>query len=82
MIAFPDPRELTRVMSDALHEMGLPTMSFEQLVQLTTMEVLAEPSTLLPHAVEVTKQVNGILVDNGERRCFVRDDQTRLIVTY
>jgi hypothetical protein len=82
VIAFPDPRELTRVMSDALQEMGLTTMSFDRLVQLTTMTVLVEPSTLLPHAVEVSKQVNGILLENGERRVFNRGDETRLIFTY
>jgi hypothetical protein len=82
VIAFPDPRELTRVMSDALQEMGLTTMSFEQLVQITKMTVLAEPATLLPHAVEVSKQVNGILLENGERRVFNRGDVTQLIFTY
>jgi len=82
MVSFPDPRELTRVMSDALQQLGLPTLSFERLVQLTTMTVLADPATLLPHALEVSKQVEGILLDQGERRVFRRADQTQLIFTY
>ena len=69
-------------MSDALQQLGLATLSFERLVQLTTMTVLTDPATLLPQAVEVSKQVEGIMLDDGERRIFRRADQTQLIFTY
>jgi hypothetical protein len=82
VVSFPDPRELTRVMSDAMRQLGLTTLSFERLVQLTTMTVLADPTTLLPHALEVSKQVEGILLDAGVPRVFRRGDQTQLIFTY
>ena len=82
VVAFTDPSELTRVMSDALQQLGLTALSFERVVQLTMMTVLAEPTTLLPHAVRVSKQVDGILLDQGERRIFHRADHTQLIYTY
>lgn len=82
LTSFPDPRELTAVMSNALREMGLATMSFDRLIQLTRMELVTDPETLLPHAVEVSKRVDGILVADGERRVFRRSDETRLIFSY
>ena len=80
--SFPDPRELTAVMSDALREMGLATMSFDRLIQLNRMSVVTDPETLLPHIVEVSKRVDGILVADGERRVFRRLDETRLDFSY
>lgn len=82
LVSFPDPRELTRVMSEALQQMGLGTLSFERLVQLTRVTLLADPDTLLPHELVFSKSVDGILVEDGERRIFRRGDQTRLAFTY
>ena len=80
--SFPDPRELAAAMSDALRTVGLATMSFDRLIQLTRMEVVTDPETLLPHVVEVNKRVDGILVADGERRVFRRLDETRLVFSY
>ncbi len=82
LVSFPDPHELTRVMSDALQQMGLPQMSFERLVQLSQVTLLTDPATLLPHEVVVSKRVNGFLLDGGERKIFRRGDSTRLSFTY
>ena len=82
VVSFPDPRELTRTMSEALQQLGLTNLSFERLVQLNTMTVLTDPTTLLPQAIEVHKQVDGILLQDGRPTVFRRGDQTQLIFTY
>lgn len=80
--SFPDPRELTRAMSEALQEMGMPHLSFERLVQLSQVTLLTDPATLLPREAEILKRVDGILLDGGERKPFRRVDETHLRFTY
>jgi hypothetical protein len=81
MMSLANPEELARVMSDALADMGYP-MSFDGLAQHTEIELLVEPTTLLPRELTMSKIVQGILKDGGRERVFRRVDGLRLIYSY
>lgn len=82
MVAVPNPVEMNRVISNALADMGFPNLSFEGLAELSRVTLLTEPATLLPRELTISKLVEGILNDGGQRRVFRRFDQTRLVYTY
>jgi hypothetical protein len=82
ILSLPDPEELNRVMSEALADMGLPSMSFDGLAQHTQVELLAEAATLLPHELVMSKVVQGILKEGENSRVFRRVDGWRLVYTY
>jgi hypothetical protein len=82
MLSLPDPVEFNRVMNEAMVGMGLTTMSFDGLGQHTQLELLADPATLLPYELTLSKVVEGILKEGDNSRVFRRIDGLVLVYTY
>ena len=82
ILSLPDPEQLSSVMTKALADMGLPNMSFDGLAQHTQVELLADPATLLPRELVMSKIVQGILKEGDRSRVFRRVDGWRLVYTY
>lgn len=74
MLSFPDPVAMTETMTRALAEMGMGHLTFDGLVQETTVRLLADVETLLPHELVMGKSVDGRISENGESRPFRRFD--------
>jgi hypothetical protein len=82
ILSLPDPEQLSAMMSKALADMGLPSMSFDGLAQHTQVELLADPGTLLPRELVMSKVVEGVLKEGDQSRVFRRVDGWRLIYSY
>lgn len=82
MISLPDPTQLGTAINRALDQAGLAATQFDGLAQRTEVELLTDPSTLLPRELTMAKVVEGILKNGGTSRVFKRLDQLRLVYTY
>ena len=82
MVSFPNPIELTRVINEALQNMGMGHLAFDRLVQQDVVSLLTDPGTLLPHELTMSKLVEGALRESGQVRRFRRFDLTRLVYSY
>ncbi len=80
MVSYPDPDEVKRLLSDVMQQIAGPQLAgqivFEELEVENTVTLVTEPSTLIPHSVELARAMVGkIRVPDGEGGEFRQVDR-------